>query len=50
MKIQVIRLLGQWFLWANEADKKQVFGIKVPYMLSILSYGKPSGTVPNEYR
>lgn len=32
--------------WANEADKKQVFGIKVPYMLSILSYGKPSGAVP----
>lgn len=32
--------------WANEADKKQVFSIKVPYMLSILSYGKPSGAVP----
>ncbi|ASL34003.1 cytochrome ubiquinol oxidase subunit I [Streptococcus iniae] len=31
--------------WANEADKKQVFGIKIPYMLSILSYGKPSGSV-----
>lgn len=31
--------------WANEAEHKQVFGIKVPYMLSILSYGKPSGAV-----
>ncbi len=31
--------------WANEAKKEQVFGIKVPYMLSILSYGKPSGAV-----
>ncbi|EHI69254.1 cytochrome d ubiquinol oxidase, subunit I [Streptococcus ictaluri 707-05] len=31
--------------WANEAEKQQVFGIKVPYMLSILSYGKPSGSV-----
>ncbi|PZO95741.1 cytochrome ubiquinol oxidase subunit I [Streptococcus halichoeri] len=31
--------------WANEADKKQVFGVKIPYMLSILSYGKPSGSV-----
>ncbi|KHD44807.1 cytochrome ubiquinol oxidase subunit I [Streptococcus hongkongensis] len=31
--------------WANEAKKEQVFGIKIPYMLSILSYGKPSGSV-----
>lgn len=31
--------------WANEAEKEQVFGIKIPYMLSILSYGKPSGAV-----
>ncbi|HGD0532137.1 TPA: cytochrome ubiquinol oxidase subunit I [Streptococcus agalactiae] len=31
--------------WANEAEHKQVFGIKIPYMLSILSYGKPSGSV-----
>lgn len=31
--------------WADEAKKEQVFGIKIPYMLSILSYGKPSGSV-----
>ncbi|MGT2933429.1 cytochrome ubiquinol oxidase subunit I [Streptococcus catagoni] len=31
--------------WADEANKKQVFGVQVPYMLSILSYGKPSGSV-----
>lgn len=31
--------------WANEAKKEQVFGIKIPYMLSILSYDKPSGSV-----
>lgn len=31
--------------WANEAKKEQVFGVKIPYMLSILSYGKPSGSV-----
>ncbi|MDG3142485.1 cytochrome ubiquinol oxidase subunit I [Streptococcus suis] len=31
--------------WANEAEHKQVFGVKIPYMLSILSYGKPSGSV-----
>ncbi|AEV94640.1 cytochrome ubiquinol oxidase subunit I [Pediococcus claussenii] len=31
--------------WANEAQHKRVFGIGVPYMLSILSYDKPSGAV-----
>lgn len=31
--------------WADEAQHKQVFGIKIPYMLSILSYGKLSGAV-----
>ncbi|MCB5951962.1 cytochrome ubiquinol oxidase subunit I [Enterococcus sp. BWT-B8] len=31
--------------WADEANRKQVFGIKIPYMLSILSYNKPSGSV-----
>lgn len=31
--------------WANEAEHKQVFGIKIPYMLSILSYDKLSGSV-----
>lgn len=31
--------------WANEAQHKQVFGIQIPYMLSILSYDKPSGSV-----
>ncbi len=31
--------------WADEAEHRQVFGIKIPYMLSILSYGKPSGAV-----
>lgn len=31
--------------WANEAQHKQVFGVQIPYMLSILSYGKPSGSV-----
>ncbi|MGC6768359.1 cytochrome ubiquinol oxidase subunit I [Enterococcus sp. LJL128] len=31
--------------WADEAKHKQVFGIQIPYMLSILSYNKPSGAV-----
>ncbi len=31
--------------WADELEHKQVFGIKVPYMLSILAYGKPSGSI-----
>lgn len=31
--------------WANEKEHSQVFGIKVPYVLSILSYGKPSGSI-----
>lgn len=31
--------------WANEAKKEQVFGIKVPYVLSILSYNSLSGSV-----
>lgn len=31
--------------WADEAQKKQVFGIKIPYMLSILSYHSLSGSV-----
>ena len=31
--------------WANEAQHNQVFGVKIPYMLSILSYGSLSGSV-----
>lgn len=31
--------------WANEAKHEEVFGIKIPYMLSILSYDKLSGSV-----
>lgn len=31
--------------WANERERTQVFGIKVPYMLSILAYNKPSGAI-----
>lgn len=31
--------------WANEREHKQVFGIKIPYMLSILSYNSLSGSV-----
>lgn len=31
--------------WANEAKHKQVFGIQIPYMLSILSYNSLSGSV-----
>ncbi|MGT2950126.1 cytochrome ubiquinol oxidase subunit I [Streptococcus cuniculi] len=31
--------------WADEAKHKQVFGVKIPYMLSILSYHKLSGSV-----
>lgn len=31
--------------WANEKEHKQVFGIKIPYMLSILAYNKPSGSI-----
>ena len=29
----------------NEADHKEVFGIQIPYMLSILTYHRPSGSV-----
>ncbi len=38
---------ASWTLiaWANEAKKERVFGIEVPYMLSILSYHKLSGSV-----
>jgi Cytochrome bd-type quinol oxidase, subunit 1 len=32
--------------WMNEAKKERVFGIEIPYMLSILTYHKPSGSVP----
>lgn len=31
--------------WANEQEHKQVFGIKIPYMLSILTYDSLSGSV-----
>lgn len=31
--------------WMNTHEQKRVFGIEVPYMLSILSYNKPSGYV-----
>ncbi|MFD2727896.1 cytochrome ubiquinol oxidase subunit I [Enterococcus camelliae] len=31
--------------WANEAKKERVFGIEIPYMLSILSYNAPEGAV-----
>jgi cytochrome d ubiquinol oxidase subunit I len=31
--------------WANEREHKQIFGIEIPYMLSILSYNKLSGSV-----
>ena len=31
--------------WMNTNEKKKVFGIEIPYMLSILSYNKPSGYV-----
>ncbi|MBM7635649.1 cytochrome ubiquinol oxidase subunit I [Streptococcus saliviloxodontae] len=31
--------------WADEAKHEEVFGIKIPYMLSILSYDKLSGSV-----
>ena len=31
--------------WANEREHKQVFGIQIPYMLSILSYNSLSGSV-----
>ncbi|KAF1295602.1 cytochrome D ubiquinol oxidase subunit I [Enterococcus sp. JM4C] len=31
--------------WANEREHKQVFGIEIPYMLSILSYNSLSGSV-----
>lgn len=38
---------ASWTLiaWANEAKKERVFGIEIPYMLSILSYHKLSGSV-----
>ena len=31
--------------WDNEREHKQVFGVQIPYMLSILSYNKPSGSI-----
>lgn len=31
--------------WDNEREHKQVFGVQVPYILSILAYGKPSGAI-----
>ena len=31
--------------WANTREHKRVFGVEIPYMLSILSYGKPTGAV-----
>ncbi|OJG73158.1 cytochrome d ubiquinol oxidase, subunit I [Enterococcus phoeniculicola] len=31
--------------WADEREHKQVFGIEIPYMLSILSYSSLSGSV-----
>lgn len=31
--------------WADEAKHEKVFGVEIPYMLSILSYNKPSGAV-----
>lgn len=31
--------------WANEAKKERVFGVEIPYMLSILSYNAPKGAV-----
>ena len=38
---------AEWDMIAffNEADHKEVFGIKIPYLLSILTYHKPSGSV-----
>lgn len=29
----------------NEADHKSVFGVRIPYVLSILTYHRPSGSV-----
>ncbi|MGO3548028.1 cytochrome ubiquinol oxidase subunit I [Paucilactobacillus nenjiangensis] len=31
--------------WANERDHTQAFGVDIPYMLSILAYNKPSGSI-----
>ncbi|MBP2099454.1 cytochrome ubiquinol oxidase subunit I [Enterococcus rivorum] len=31
--------------WADEKEHKRVFGVEIPYILSILSYNKPSGAV-----
>ncbi|WP_195971944.1 cytochrome ubiquinol oxidase subunit I [Enterococcus gallinarum] len=31
--------------WANEEEHREVFGIKIPYMLSILAFNKPSGSI-----
>lgn len=31
--------------WADEAKHNQVFGVQIPYMLSILAYNKPSGSL-----
>lgn len=31
--------------WADEANHTQLFGVRIPYMLSILSYGQPHGAV-----
>lgn len=31
--------------WMNTVERERVFGVEIPYMLSILSYNKPSGYV-----
>ncbi|WP_374284554.1 cytochrome ubiquinol oxidase subunit I [Lactococcus sp.] len=38
---------AEWDMVAffDEAQHKEIFGIKIPYMLSILTYHKPSGSV-----
>lgn len=38
---------AEWTLVAfmDEAEHKRIFGIHVPYMLSILAYNKPSGSI-----
>ena len=31
--------------WANEAEHHQVFGVSIPYMLSILAFNEPFGSI-----
>ena len=31
--------------WANEREHKRVFGVEIPYMLSILAFNEPSGSI-----